>query len=758
MKMKRAHSDQGIYLVLFAILMAALILLIGLVIGFGVLSSATGKMQNLANVAALGAIQKWVEVRGATPPPSLPDAANSALVRANEILRENKILGAINAVEDIALYIDDTAYGGRLRLGLYFASDPGVGTPCQGGAGAFGAIPEPLTAADDYPCFIPIDTSADFTIFGATPAINAAQVQLKNTSSNPIVAPLTSLLGGDEFQVQVSAIASLLERCTAYVLDVTQTSSSETHPLPQNVKIQDPSILPFDERKAVRSADGTYGFAPGFPIDGECDPGPPSATPPQTVLCPNGSSLFAYLESAMGGLITYSDPTAPPFGGRNFYSHYRDPGQRCNSASWMSSPSRIIWCNMLFHNNQNLFRYPGPPDGPGVQIKFHPGGPLQELRQYGQDYLRRSSPFGRVYVDMKVDPEPLSSFLLAFNAGLRLVKRTITSGDRAVVIPFRGAVMNRFPKNSGEASNDFDLLIQLTNVRNRGGVSTILNGPLPYPQEDFTQLISPNFIDMGWFPVIEPAAAVPQSSLFPRTNIVAALDEAINTLQDPANCSPVAQKSIILASDGVPNCDRANCYVSFREWPLYQSAENQLLDETNSSSIIRKLRENRISLTTILRGDAVAPNYRRTLDGLDPNEQMAAGAAPLDVVRADPDLDAATCSGGGLPADDSCAFVNLGSPGFAFRRVNWVYATLARGSGGLFCPLPSECTDVPGCCGSGVSCYEDLDFDPMTPETLKACARNPNWVDCAETKGTLGSDAATCVLNTIGGLPYILVH
>jgi hypothetical protein len=514
------NRNAGLYLVLFAVTMFAVIALAALVIGMGFITAGSTKVQQVANVAALASLKQFVENRGSLPslpPPTIGTitaASPNVVDRANEILAMNKLLGSTSGLGGIGL--TPASEGGIIRFGVWYPEDPdggGVGSnPCDIAVNSMRERASEYQLGD-YPCFVPKltgDSASD---------INAVNVRLRTESGNPIVAPFTRFFGLESTSVNANATAALVQRCTAFVLDVTMTSAGESHSRPLN--LQD-GFNVFNNNAAAGAHPGNCDYASIEPMPGVA---------PARIVCPNNTALFAHGFTNNFATLTGGPPAGfQPY--QNFYSY-------CNNATLIqnNNPDFLFWCNMSWHK--------GSPLDHGSLISRTPGAPLQSLDHYRQHYVAMESPHNIVYVDVESNPEPLTSYLSSFNAGLRIIKEQSTSGDKALVVPFTGRVRGRYPSTG--ATSNLDLLIQLTNVRNRGQRSTYSGTPLQMELVS-NSVIKPNFIDMGWFPLYTP------EYLDGRTHIIAALQSAIDTLKDPAVCPAQAQKSIILATDGAPNC------------------------------------------------------------------------------------------------------------------------------------------------------------------------------------------------------------
>jgi hypothetical protein len=384
-------------------------------------------------------------------------------------------------------------------------------------------------------------------------------------------------------------------------------------------------------------------------------------------------------------------------------------------------------------------------------------------------------------IDKFRHPEPFTSILMAMNAGLRRALTGNSSIDKVAIIPFAREVIGQVPYQG--LTRDLRFMVDLSNGNSVG--DRVLSGSTWSTQG----VQHPNYIDRNWSPYwgAGPTAVAKKGG----TNIIGALNEAIQRLVDPNFCAVDSRKSIIIATDGI-----LSSYYDLSSgvnWSLPKSiltptdlraAEDLLYAKYKPSdgvpsNILRQLIENNIRLTSILVGEAVEPNFVNVQKTASPQTFYSLLELPSRGYRGFPDLStyppevAITdnsptlptlpsdilytppwpCNPGSFNAD-MCAFkINSFFPGVKFRRPNGYMAQLAALSGGLFCPLMDPYMEDPTTIRS--SCYD------ATTKLWKAgdpaCARADGSKQVNATFGAKkGGQAAECVRMTLGRPPYAL--
>ncbi len=204
LRIKSSKHDQGAILVfaVFFVLVILMIAAIGLGLGFVVTNKS--RVQNIANMVALAALE--VSVRDGT---SLNVAA-----QADSILAANKIPG----IAEWSSFSKTVADGGAgtIVFGTWYFADPD-------GEG-FGEDPCFVGGQVGYPCFV---STSDGSY---TPGVNSVRVRLiGNSSSNLVLAPFLRIFGASAKPFNTQAIATLAGQCSVVLMDVSKSMTYDTH-------------------------------------------------------------------------------------------------------------------------------------------------------------------------------------------------------------------------------------------------------------------------------------------------------------------------------------------------------------------------------------------------------------------------------------------------------------------------------------------------------------------------------------------------
>lgn len=706
------HSERGVYFVLTTAFIVALIFMTMLVLGLGLEATNNQRLTNAANLASLAAIQKFVEDDGAIADngSAVPLSnryrvkADRALARANYILSQNTLPGFARAFGELGHYgATPAGEAGSMEFGNWFASNPngalGFNDPCAG----------------EYPCFR--RNSNGPPVDGQTYTANAVRISLKSQSNNPLAsAGFGKFIGYEGAVFAEPGVASITPRCTAYLMDVSRSSVSETHPTAGE--------------SLVNALDASEACTPG--------------TNACRVVGPQYPALFAYRYSNIGPVNAAGVPLT----------------WNCNRPADFSDPTkfyeRSYWCTM------SQLR----PD-PAIDTGFSP------QKHYRSDYrLMGAAPLAgepeqRLYLDSYYNPtqgytgpQPLTRQFLAVNAGLRLVAQQASAADRAMVYFFAKSKIFQLPDPATQGqtlTQDLNFLAQITDVMNSGKIN--------WAKTQVSQETHPNFTDFGAFPLV--------SSSHSYTNFSGAIDEVVDSLN--SQCPANSLKSIVLGSDGVPSCNRNAigqspshvCYDQYSQDEVrdYRRAEAELLsasgnDVTGRPTILKRLLENQISLTMLHDASYVQPNIKNIYkDGHYVSYEEAA-AMGFGGILTYPEYTSLnffdwTSSVPAYidpnPSDiRQVAYNNLGKPGVFFRRAVGVWGEIALKSGGVYCWLSDPCA-------SGD--YEDADNDPTTPPTLKPSSRTGVATQtCSLERENRIEQAARCIQKTVAGNPYTLAE
>lgn len=723
---KNSADDRGLYLILVAFFLFVLVALCALVVGLGFLSTNKTRMQNIANVASIAALETFVQ--GATvngTPVAYDTRRNNAVTRTNEIIQANSYLpGVALLLGDVGLPPSGGA-GGNLIFGMWYPEQV-AGNPCG---------PD----ADDYPCFIPND------VVTGTPNANAVRLELKTQTGNPLLAPLAAMFGSQGINVSTEALARLVQRCVVFLLDASISTVQETH----------------------TSTDMRYDTTTPFPCippewGGNCGPDAQNTrypTPGVLSLVPNPVSLFAYIGNNLtpAGQIT-------PFGGPTPHP--------CQNVENVQTDDFFYYCNM-------------PPNRAG----YVPGVGTPHTLHFRSDYRVSSSPYGNVLVDnyyQAMDsyfgPQPLSRFFLAFNAGVRALQQVSSPGDKALMGVFQGDIIDTEPiatPGSWELGEDLNMMVQLTNIQNRGVINASGTPHASLP------VVTPNFVTRGWFPY----AAASSDIIGSTTNLAKALWDSIAILSE---CPDSARRVVILATDGIPSCDfnrqnpggtpTPNALVDCPAptnapdyYSNYLKAEAAILGPIKDELVRRG-----ISVTALLDGDAIGLNFVNATVGpgtptpstvyVNPDDAAKYGFTgfgtpsffdyapsvgtpggyddwgnppPLPPTGIPANCDNSSLDPGFHCTQDHYAFRFASVPqlGVKFKRPNALWGQLAIDTGGVICPLLPQCNPAW--------------YSAATPPALLPTVRQGmSTVQCAPINQTKAQQAINCVLAAVGIDPY----
>ncbi len=724
----RSNGERGLYLILIAFFLFVLVALCALVIGLGFLSTNKTRMQNIANAASIGALDSFVQSRNAAGTPSPYETRRTeAITRANEIIQANRRLPGVRLDLGDVGAAPNGGNGGTLTLGMWYSERPASGNPCG-------------SSATNYPCFVANPPGAS-----GTASANAIKLEIKTQSNNPLILPFAWVMGNAGVEASTSSIARLVQRCVVFLLDVSISTVQETH-------------ISTDYRKDSLPP-------PCVPVElgGNCTAAQQNAmypTPAIAAETPNPVSMFAYLTNNLGGLKYLTPTPAPP-----------NPNP-CQNLNNYGPDEFFYFCNM-------------PPLRNGT-----PAASSSDPLHFRSDYRLMDSKWGRVAVDSYYQsmsgyfgPQPLSRFFLAFNAGIRAVQQVRSPGDKAMIYVFQGDVIGSEPAATPPSftmAEDMNMMVQLTNILNRGAVDArgtpIANIPV----------VTPNFITQGWFPY----AASFVDTIGSTSNQAKALWDAIQVL---SQCPDSARRVIVLASDGVPSCrvsrgltqatispnPAVDCqipagYTDF--YVNYLDARQAILGPIKDELVKRG-----ISVTTLLDSAAIEPNFLNVTvapgtptpssQWINPDDAAkygfcgtGEGGCPA-FFNSSPSVGPSTAydtwrnavlPGGGVnclqgaindPARDcseghfAFQFSNVPQLGVKFRDPNALWGQLAIDTGGVICPLFDTCNPAW--------------YAVATPPALLAGVRQGlSQINCAPLNQSKAQQAINCVLASVGIDPY----
>ena len=586
------NTEAGMYLIVVAFAAIVFVAFIALTIGMGFVATGKTRMQAVADLVSTAALEAYLRPLEEPSDNEEADKRSLAHNRAEDVLERNRIPGMASGFGSLLLEGGDatsdddvTGSSGTLQFGVYYEDGEGQEVPTE--------------CDDEFPCFVAVDDEE---------SASAVRLILKNQSDNPLMSRAAGLLGKSDFFLEVDSLARIRETCTAYVLDVSLTSTRDEYPdasirFHRIAEDNDPSTPAFTIQERIISELG-----PSFP-----DPIPPSVP---LVGGAYRGSLFAYRASC---IINRDGSFRDCNQEENFFScahHDWEPGEP--RPPW--NPDLVHWCSMRASRGG---ADPEPAQG----------------EHFRSDYLWRGTFDGDPDKDMLVArfredspefslPRPLDSFMRAFNAGLRLVHGN-ANADRALLMAFTGEVHNRIVPHPRDVpgggdpkvhfTRDLGFLIQITNMLNIGQVgSTVQTGG--YWGFSSGEEIVPNFLDKGFFPSYlgYDAGDLATDSTYSATNITEALWDAAEALV--LECPERARKQIVLATDGRASCrftlpsewgeepdsSATDCSLpdNDSEWEHYIHTENNLLQ-----NLLPRLQEANIALTTILSGQGALLEY-----------------------------------------------------------------------------------------------------------------------------------------------------
>ena len=694
-------------------MIVVIILFVGLVVAGGFMLSNAARIQHIANLVSLAALERFSQ----TTPPSGPNAysqkASQALTRANDIYARNSLPGFRGTFGDI-LHAPQDGPGGTMTLGNWLREPPPSPTPgCPG---------------SDYPCFISNPPPAP----GLEVNANSVKIDLKNNI--PFEMPFCSFLNACQTNFRAEAYSTLAQSCVAFVIDLSRSTYFSTHKAFNVSRLTKPPPDLFGP-PPVSWDDVAYCVGNGFPWD---------------------NIYYCDVSQAANGTWDGTGLALPFYrrGNLDLHPQYQIGTRNCEDSD-IPNQDKLHWCNLARQG------------APTYSSRRPIAAPIDISKHYMSDYLPRVFVDGlginhNIMVDSFVDnlndpplyegPEPFTSFFHAINASLRALERQSAAGDKAALRGFTGVIKARFPDDQPYLTNNFGMLTQISNLRNRGTIGVAGN---PVDQE-----IRPNFIDYQFFSLISR-----QDELEANTNPVLALNDAITILTD--ECPSSAQRTILLLTDGVSSCRRKAGYPAdsledsayecdVQDYQFFVDARSQLLTD-----ILPRLIDEQISVVAVVAGEHVGPNFINLSapdDGrpLTPAEAHAFGLPWDDMFNTVP---------AGAP-DNATAYGSLGDPGVIFREPVELIAQLAILSGGTYCPLMPLCggANLPpsgqACtpdCGSGNECYEQDPDNPSGPCKLKDIHRTAGIPQtCSLYRLTEARQAAQCAVDFLSGSRYIL--
>jgi hypothetical protein len=587
-------KERGVYVIKFALFLGVFISFCALIIGMGLTVTNHAKLQDTANLAALGALNEFIRSGTALHEDgtayTYAERATLAVSRANEVLGSNRLYGSLSPAQ-VSLGSGD---GGQLALGTYYPEDPPA--DCESCKNA--------ACNDTYPCFV--EHQEGGTAQGSD--LNGVHIVVK---SPPASVPFAGVFGSGTLAHSVSASAYVQERCVAFVVNISGVSALATHsPSDDNVwnrasyaynaRVADTGCggctVPAEDRVTRGNWRGKYGRE-GFYIPADATVLPPYAN---LTLPDNGRFLqnavatrALQTSSGSGRLLSWTGTgSTDPFNidveitdGRSHdvslyftdadrFANYTQTIETIDLATGATLETRdvsnfgegkyVTWTvsgrtrfrisSALRAGVNGVFFGTPPPVGsltcgdPELtswcnlcDLRSNPDG--LQCTHFKSDYSRQKTLAGDRLIDAYTDPEPLTGILRSVNAGLRMMEQQGTPGDRVALLTYAGALEDAVPNvpatsTDNKLTYDLGRLIDLTNYTR--GPEVDVNGiQIRAPR-------FPNFIDHHWFPVA--------GSLSAQSNIEEAFDQAIARLSDPNSCPARSDKIIILFTGRRMNC------------------------------------------------------------------------------------------------------------------------------------------------------------------------------------------------------------
>lgn len=743
-RVSRGSKQSGIYMVMLAGMLLALITLVALFFASGFLAANKTRLQNSTNFASLAAIERYVRSLPAPgdPPLTYNQHADAARNQANALLDRQALLGATQSgtgsVGGLG-YVGQNGAGGDISFGVWYPTRNAVPpNPCGSG-----------------PCFAPAVPQPGGANPPIMPSVNAVKLNVK--TPHPFNVPLLSVLGFDSLDIESESIAAVVPRCTVLVLDASQSSQEGTHYV-------DPLIPVASQPSVTTTRPSTY-TPPSNPTFNCSGTDYYLYAKPYKYTCPRNLMPFAFNQDQLPTQVSgqFVDPQllSPPPCGFNAQIYQTLQG--------------IMWCNLEYFDGLRR-RF-------GVATPYPFPLPADDHLQQLPDYYRvMDSPYGKMIVDTLIRPQPLSDFLLGFNAGARMMIEQASQLDRAGIISFHSEVDYKFPASG--LSTDLGFVAQITNADriNPGWTSppSLTNPPNPP--------LHPNFVDLGLFATVQGTGG---------SNIIAGLDRAISMLSDPNSCPANAQKSIILATDGIMNCHYDTLTSSWgcnNLYGHYLDSENYLLNRgfdtgLAQDSILRRLQRSSIAFSVFISGRS-GPNIVNRfitnpaeaggghfvnfdearalgMTSMPPFQDPAAVNSTVFVDSRSDDIpdgpgsvfDECTNDPGigpeinGLATleerQSACAFYKLGRDNVYFRRPLAAFYKLAVDTGGWYCPFLAKAP-----AGSYTSSAPDAKLTLAYRQSLGTNTR----IGVNPFNRNAGQEAAVCARQTLGLNPFVLVR
>jgi len=750
------HSQRGVNIIVLTISMGMIISLWAAVIGLGYMSVDNVRFQNMSNLAALSALDMYAREPSAMPTPgSQPrtdaERLQSAVESAQNVFRNTSLLsGSTAAARVVVGAADDNGsrdVWGTMQLGSWITEAPGD-------CGSF----IDRVCKNVYPCFYQRDPNDHRMSCESPTDLNAVRMNAA-VPSQLLTAPFAraaNYLQGGNFTMEKATTVTLVTKCTAILLDVSDLSVKDTHK--------------YAEYENTEQAKGA-----------------PLAT--GAITSPSNAAYFAYSAKHLEDIASEGicKGVSQPLGGGKSDSddHVNLEGgptlkPPVGSSATEREATQLYWCNL-----------------PEARSNF---GPLNQPVHSVSDFVEYNTLRGKVYLDLYLAnrPEPLTTYLTSLNAVIRDMMKYAYQGDRVKFYAFGQTIVDRVPE-TGFTSN-LEYLAQLTNPNNLGSVTE--QGKV------WGQPVLPNAFSRGWFPKANESGS----------NLPMAIRLALNDLME--ECPGDSDKTIIAATSGFSNWTydengapeklRAYCGVvcpRFGPCPIgdcgaakgsYLGTEqDQLLGDASDehslwkNGILGDLQRNHVKFTAIVASDRTQPNlcnkkipnggefdFKTLQDapkwGYDTTEESDCSSSANNIINNTNAFQPSNSITGRLPSQPTCRYDEGGTDGCAwqylgevdtgapednvyFRKGSSAVSKLAYASGGQYCRLLTRTTNSEHT--SNENDYVDHDSDPSTPKVLHWKFRTENTTQLAAVEYIdVGNEAARCVRNSMQTSPLAVVQ
>lgn len=282
--MREKKQQRGVALIVAVPAIACILTFVALVLAVAVVTTNRVRLQNAANLAALAALDKYLSAEG-----TIRERADSALAAANDILKGTELWTIrLGDRGDLVLWDGSAPLGGRreptppvssagiLQFGIWSDIAP-TPTECQGTpAPACSCIKNSIFR----PCFTPLGGGSPALPSDTGPAPNAVRIVSQTAGAFGVEAPFYRMLGGTRgrLDLSVSAISTIYQRCTAFLLDISGSAHAESHTFSKRPYFE---VHPTSPRIMVPQNPGIYAYntGGGFPPDCAAPPAAPYIPP-----------------------------------------------------------------------------------------------------------------------------------------------------------------------------------------------------------------------------------------------------------------------------------------------------------------------------------------------------------------------------------------------------------------------------------------------------------------------------------------------